>query len=72
MKKDKSEKDLKALCADQLDVFLQKGTRGASHKASLLIRLNATRRVGPPLSLVKKVVQKVSPLAEISILFELL
>ena len=25
MKKDKPEKELKALCADQLDVFLQKG-----------------------------------------------
>lgn len=25
VKKDKPEKDLKALCADQLDVFLQKG-----------------------------------------------
>lgn len=25
MKKDKSEKELKALCVDQLDVFLQKG-----------------------------------------------
>ncbi|XP_034405310.1 RNA-binding protein 27 isoform X2 [Cyclopterus lumpus] len=28
VKKDKSEKDLKALCADQLDVFLQKETTG--------------------------------------------
>lgn len=27
VKKDKSEKELKALCIDQLDVFLQKGTR---------------------------------------------
>lgn len=26
VKKDKSEKELKALCIDQLDVFLQKGT----------------------------------------------
>lgn len=26
VKKDKPEKELKALCADQLDVFLQKGT----------------------------------------------
>lgn len=25
VKKDKPEKELKALCADQLDVFLQKG-----------------------------------------------
>lgn len=25
VKKDKSEKELKALCIDQLDVFLQKG-----------------------------------------------
>lgn len=25
VKKDKSEKELKALCVDQLDVFLQKG-----------------------------------------------
>ena len=25
MKKDKTEKELKALCIDQLDVFLQKG-----------------------------------------------
>lgn len=27
VKKDKSEKELKALCIDQLDVFLQKGKR---------------------------------------------
>ena len=27
VKKDKPEKDLKALCADQLDVFLQKGRK---------------------------------------------
>lgn len=27
VKKDKSEKDLKALCIDQLDVFLQKGKK---------------------------------------------
>lgn len=26
VKKDKPEKELKAFCADQLDVFLQKGT----------------------------------------------
>ncbi|MCI4386271.1 hypothetical protein PGIGA_G00060350 [Pangasianodon gigas] len=30
VKKDKPEKDLRALCADQLDVFLQKDARGRS------------------------------------------
>lgn len=29
VKKDKSEKELKALCIDQLDVFLQKGNQAA-------------------------------------------
>lgn len=33
VKKDKPEKDLKALCADQLEVFLQKGMKAVSHKA---------------------------------------
>lgn len=28
VKKDKPEKELKALCADQLDVFLQQGKNG--------------------------------------------
>ncbi|XP_060792563.1 RNA-binding protein 27 isoform X2 [Neoarius graeffei] len=32
VKKDKSEKDLRALCADQLDVFLQKETTGFVEK----------------------------------------
>ncbi len=30
VKKDKSEKELKALCIDQLDVFLQKGNKSPS------------------------------------------
>lgn len=30
VKKDKPEKELKAFCADQLDVFLQKGTAGCA------------------------------------------
>lgn len=31
VKKDKPEKELRALCADQLDVFLQKGISMSSH-----------------------------------------
>lgn len=31
VKKDKSEKELRALCADQLDVFLQKGNADVNH-----------------------------------------
>lgn len=31
VKKDKSEKELRALCADQLDVFLQKGNAALNY-----------------------------------------
>lgn len=37
VKKDKSEKDLKALCIDQLDVFLQKGKFMLAHVGPLLL-----------------------------------
>lgn len=35
VKKDKSEKELKALCIDQLDVFLQKGKKKSFYSRKL-------------------------------------
>ena len=42
VKKDKSEKELKALCIDQLDVFLQKGkSQSYTFKITLYDIINA-------------------------------
>lgn len=38
VKKDKTEKELKALCIDQLDVFLQKGKRNPSFKENCILQ----------------------------------
>ncbi|XP_075872990.1 RNA-binding protein 27 isoform X5 [Nelusetta ayraudi] len=46
VKKDKPEKELKALCADQLDVFLQKETMGFVDK--LFECLSTKNYLGPP------------------------
>ncbi|XP_068571835.1 RNA-binding protein 27 isoform X3 [Cebidichthys violaceus] len=48
VKKDKSEKDLKALCADQLDVFLQKETTGFVDK--LFESLTTKNYLGNPVA----------------------
>uniref|UniRef100_A0A8C1YGT0 RNA binding motif protein 27 n=1 Tax=Cyprinus carpio TaxID=7962 RepID=A0A8C1YGT0_CYPCA len=40
VKKDKPEKELRALCADQLDVFLQKGISKIPHYLFLLQKIN--------------------------------
>uniref|UniRef100_A0A8D3D9R0 RNA binding motif protein 27 n=1 Tax=Scophthalmus maximus TaxID=52904 RepID=A0A8D3D9R0_SCOMX len=48
VKKDKPEKELKALCADQLDVFLQKvGFKIQSCSNPLIISLNPLFKMGP-------------------------
>lgn len=39
VKKDKSEKELKALCIDQLDVFLQKGKQSLIFMQTVFCRL---------------------------------
>lgn len=52
VKKDKPEKELKALCADQLDVFLQKGMKAVQSFSASVSECNM-------LLLVKKVGQEV-------------
>uniref|UniRef100_A0A8C5R0A2 RNA binding motif protein 27 n=1 Tax=Leptobrachium leishanense TaxID=445787 RepID=A0A8C5R0A2_9ANUR len=54
VKKDKSEKELKAICADQLDVFLQKETNGFVDK--LFDGLN-TKNYLPPDETLKPIVK---------------
>lgn len=40
VKKDKTEKELKALCIDQLDVFLQKGRQSLTFKQTVFCLLD--------------------------------